>query len=45
MSVGDFKFLIEEGLEDNYGKFTVDYSDDWLRRGFTVIPDRATGGC
>ena len=38
MSVGDFTFLIEEGLEENYG-------NDWLRRGFTVIPDRASGGC
>lgn len=45
MSVGSFNFLIEEGLNENYGKFTVDYSDDWLRRGFTVIPDRASGGC
>lgn len=43
--VGNFTFLIENGLEESFGKFTVDYSDNWLRRGFTVIPDRAVGGC
>ncbi len=43
--VNDFTFVLEEGLEESFGKFTVDYSDNWLRRGFTVIPDRAAGGC
>lgn len=43
--VGDFTFLLEQGLEEDFGKFTVDYSDNWLKRGFTVIPDRAIGGC
>lgn len=43
--VGDFTFLIEEGLTENFGKFTIDYSDNWLRRGFTVIPDRGAGSC
>ena len=43
--VGDFTFLLEEGLEESFGKFTVDYSDNWLRKGFTVIPDRVVGGC
>lgn len=45
VKVGNFRFLVEEGLEENYGKFTVDYSDNWIRRGFTVTPDRASGGC
>lgn len=45
VNVGSFRFLVEEGLEENYGKFTVDYSDNWIRRGFTVTPDRASGGC
>jgi hypothetical protein len=43
--VEDFTFLLEKGLEEDFGKFTVDYSDNWLKRGFTVIPDRAIGGC
>lgn len=43
--VDNFTFLVEEGLEESFGKFTVDYSDNWLRRGFTVIPDGLAGGC
>jgi len=41
----DFDFVVEEGLSDNYGKFTVDYSDNWLKRGFSIIPDRGGAGC
>jgi len=41
----DFNFVIEEGLSQNYGKFTVDYSDNWLKRGFSIIPDRGGAGC
>lgn len=41
----DFEFIIEDGLSDNYGKFTVEYSNNWLKRGFTVIPDRGGGSC
>ena len=41
----DFSFVIEEGLSKNYGKFTVDYSNNWLKRGFSVIPDRGSSGC
>lgn len=43
--VGEFTFLLEEGLTESFSKFKIDYSDNWLRRGFTVIPDRAAGGC
>lgn len=45
LKVDDFNFVIENGLKDNYGKFTVDYGDSWLRRGFTVTPDRGGSGC
>jgi hypothetical protein len=45
IKVDEFDFVLESGLSDNYGKFTVDYSDSWLKRGFNVIPDRAGGGC
>jgi len=41
----DFDCVVEEGLSDNYGKFTVDYSDNWLKRGFSIIPDRGSAGC
>lgn len=43
--IGDFTFLIEEDLADAFGAFTVDYSDNWLRRGFSVIPDRGGSTC
>lgn len=37
-----FDFIVEEGLSDLYDKFYVDYSDNWLRKGFVVSP--AGGG-
>lgn len=43
--VGDFTFLLEEELVDNFGAFTIDYSDSWLRKGFSVIPDRGGSTC
>ena len=41
----DFEFIVEDGLSENYGKFTVEYSDNWLKRGFSVIPDRGGSSC
>ena len=41
----EFEFIVEEGLSDNYGKFTIDYSDNWLKKGFSVIPDRGGSSC
>ncbi|NLJ98516.1 MAG: hypothetical protein GX320_04515 [Tissierellia bacterium] len=45
MDVGDYTFLIEEDLTESFGSFTIDYSDSWLRRGFSVIPDGRAGSC
>ena len=36
---GEFKFVLEDLLTENFGSFTVDFSDNWLRRGFSVYPD------
>lgn len=36
---GEYSFVMDKELSDLYGKFTVDYSDNWLKRGFSVIPD------
>lgn len=33
-----FDFLIAEDLKGVYEKFTIDYSENWLRKGFTVSP-------
>lgn len=42
---GDFNFVMEKELGEQYGKFTIDYSDNWLKRGFSVIPDRGGSTC
>lgn len=45
VEVGDFTFLIEKDLADNFKGFTIDYSDNWLRRGFSVIPKKGGSTC
>lgn len=36
---GEYNFIMDKELWDLYGKFTVDYSDNWLKRGFSITPD------
>ena len=38
IEIESLKFTVEDGLSDTYDVLTVDYSDSWLRRGFSVIP-------
>ena len=38
MDIEDFSFVIEEDLLDSFPQFTVDYSDNFLRKGFSIIP-------
>ena len=45
VEIGDYTFLIEEDLTESFNSFTVDYSDSWLRRGFSVTPDRGGASC
>ena len=45
VNVGEYTFLIENDLTESFGSFTIDYSDNWLRKGFTVIPDRGASSC
>lgn len=45
IEVGDYTFLIEKDLTESFNAFTIDYSDSWLRRGFSVIPDREGASC
>ena len=44
-TVDGFQFIMEEGYEQVYGKFTIGYSESFLRKGFTVTPDRAGSNC
>nr|WP_236913543.1 hypothetical protein [Clostridium sp. Cult2] len=45
IDVGEYTFLIEDYLTESFGAFTIDYSDNWLRKGFTIIPDRGVSSC
>lgn len=40
MEVDGYNFLIADGLEEAYDKFTVTYSNSPLRKGFSIIPGR-----
>lgn len=44
-TVDGFNFILEEGFDQVYGKFTIGYSDSFLRKGFTVTPDRGGSNC
>ena len=41
IEVEDLKFVIDKELSDGFSKFKVDYSDNWLKRGFSVTPSMA----
>lgn len=38
IEVDSLKFTVEDGLSDTFDVLTVDYSDSWMRRGFSVVP-------
>ncbi len=39
INVDDNKFVVEDVVAENFESFTVDYSDNWLKRGFSVLPN------
>lgn len=43
--IDDLTFLVEKDLTESFNNFKIDYSDNWLRRGFTVIPDGIDASC
>lgn len=43
--VDDFTFIMEDYLAEEFNSFTIDYSNNWVRRGFSVIPDRKMSTC
>ena len=43
--VDGFDFVVDEGLDQTYGKFTIGYSNNFLRKGFTITPDRGGSNC
>ena len=38
------KFIVAKELLDQFGEFRVDFSDNWLRKGFVVEPANFEGG-
>lgn len=40
VEVDDFKFVVEKDILSAYSNFNIDYSNNWLRRGFYVTSDR-----
>lgn len=44
--IDDLTFLLEKDFAESFDKFTVDYNDGFLRKGFTVLPNGlASSGC
>lgn len=37
--IDDMTFLVEKDFGESFSKFTVDYSDSLLRKGFVILPD------
>ncbi len=37
MKIGEFSFVVEDDLADMFDKFTVDYADTMLKKGFSVL--------
>lgn len=38
-------FIIDKELTDQYSEFKVDYSNDWLRKGFSISANGTNGSC
>ncbi len=40
-----FTFLLDEDMKNNFSDFSIDYSNNWLRRGFQVSAGRGGSSC
>lgn len=45
IDAGAYKFLVEEHLTESFGAFTIDYNDSWLKKGFTIMPEKGISSC
>lgn len=43
--IGEYSYLVDKDLLSTYGAFTVDYVDDWLRKGFHIVPNKGGASC
>ena len=45
ISVDGYDFIMEEGFDQIYKHFNIEYSDKILRKGFIITPDRGRRNC
>lgn len=45
VTVEGYDFIMDKDFDDMFGKFVIDYSEGFLRKGFTVRPSRGGSGC
>ena len=43
--VDELKFVVEKGLAKNFSQLTIDYSDSWFAKGFTIKTGESSGCC
>lgn len=43
--IGEYNYLVDKELIETYGTFNVDYTNDWLRKGFHIVPNRGGSSC
>lgn len=41
----EIKVIVSKDLIEQFGNFEIDYVDNWLRKGFSVIPDHGGSSC
>ena len=44
-TVDELNFIMEKGLAKNFAQLTIDYSDSWFAKGFTIKTGDSAGCC
>lgn len=44
VEIEEFTFVVEEALAEEYSNWEIDYSDNWMKKGFSVAPTGYAGG-
>lgn len=45
VEIDNLKFLLDEDMVNNFNEFNIDYSNNWLRKGFNVTADNSGSHC
>ena len=43
--VENLEFVVDTELTQQYNDFRIDYSDNWLRKGFSIYANGSSGSC